>query len=98
MRINGRDRRKPTVVRDSEDADAAVIVLDVLHQPVDRVVSVGTLIDTLCIFRIAHWPSHHELAFRTVPSANILRHKDVAVSGQVDRKSTRLNSSQIPLS
>ena len=45
MRIDQRHQRQEAVVGDPQDADFAVALGDVLHQPVDGVVGVGGMID-----------------------------------------------------
>ena len=45
MRIHQRHQRQKAIVRDSKDADFAVALGDILHQPVDGVVGIGGMID-----------------------------------------------------
>ena len=78
MRVDQRHQRQEPVVRDAEDADLAVALGHVLHQPVDRVVGVGGVIDRRRILRPAQRPVHHVVAFGAVLAADVLDDADVA--------------------
>lgn len=78
MRVEERHQRQKAVVGDAEDADLAVGLGDVLHQPVDRVVGVGRVIDRRRVQRTAQRPIHHVVAFRSVLPADVLHDADVA--------------------
>ena len=75
--------REPAGIGDPEHAHAAVVVLHVLHQPVDRVVGVGSLVDRLGIGRRARGPDHHEIPLGLVSAPDVLEGEEVAVIGQV---------------
>ena len=83
VRFEQGHHRQPARVGDAQHADAAVVVLHVLDQPVDRVVRVGALVDGLGLTRVPRSPDHHERPLRLVPAANVLEDEDVAVVGQV---------------
>ena len=78
MRVDQRHQRQEPVVGNAEDADLAVALGSVLHQPVDRVVGVGGVIDRRRVLRPAQRPVHHVVAFRAVLAADVLHHADVA--------------------
>ena len=78
MRIDQRHQGQKAVVGDAEDADLAVALRDVLHQPVDRVVGVGGVIDRRRVLRAAQRPVHHVVALGAVLAANVLDHANVS--------------------
>ena len=82
VRLGERHRRQPARVADAEHADAAVVVRDLLQQPVDGVVRVRRLVHRLRVVRIAARPRHHERAFRLVAPADVLVGEGVPVVGQ----------------
>ena len=73
-----RHQRQEAVVGDPEDADAAVALRHVLHQPVDGVVGVGRVIDRRRVLRPAQRAVHHVVALGAVLPAHVLDHADVA--------------------
>jgi len=79
MRLDRRHDRRPPVVRHAEHADAAVVVADVLDQPVDGVVGVGAFIDRLRVAGLAGGTLHHEVALGPELPANVLVNEDVAL-------------------
>ena len=83
MRIEQRDRRRPTVVRDAHDPDASVVVRDVLDQIIDRVVCVGALVRRLRIAFIARRTEHLENTLGICAAANILIDENVTVLYQL---------------
>ncbi len=62
--------------------DLAVRLGHVLHQPVDRVVGVGRVIDAARVERPAQRAGHHVVALRSVLAAHVLEHADVAVGDE----------------
>ena len=78
MRIDERHQRQEAVVGDAEDPDLPVALRNVLHEPVDRVVGVGRVIDRRRVLRPAQRTVHHVVAFRAVLAADVLDHADVA--------------------
>ncbi len=64
----------PTVVRGAGDPGAAVVIGDVLDQPVDGVPGVGGLVDAFGVVRLVGRAAHDECAFRLEPPANVLLH------------------------
>ena len=78
MRVDERHQRQEPVVRDAEDADVAVGFRHVPHEPFDRVVRVGRVIDRRRILRSVQRPVHHVVAFRSVLAADVLDDADVA--------------------
>ena len=71
--------REEAGVGHAEDADAAVVVGDVLEQPLDRVVGVAGLVHPGRIRRIVERPVHEELPLAAVAAADVLGDEDVAV-------------------
>jgi hypothetical protein len=78
VRIHQRHQRQKAVVGNAQDADLAVALRNVLHQPVDGVVGVGGVIDRRGILRPVQGAVHHVVAFGAVFAANVLHHADVA--------------------
>ena len=68
-----------TFVRAAEHSHLAVALGHVLHEPVDRVVRVGRMIDGARVQRSLERPGHHVVAFRPILAAHVLEHADVAV-------------------
>ena len=77
MRIDERHQRKESVVRDAEDPDLAVALRDVLHQPVNRVVGVGRVIDGRRIQRSVQRTVHHVVPLGSMLAPNVLHDADV---------------------
>ena len=82
VRIHQRHQRLVAVVADADNADAAVAFRHMLHQPIDRVVCVGAVVDLGRIERIADQRAvHHIRALRAVLAADVLDDADVAALG-----------------
>ena len=79
MGIDERHYDCKSFVRAAHHADAPVGLRYVLHEPVDRVVGVGRMIDGAVVQRPSQRPRHHVLAFRPVLAAHVLIHADVAI-------------------
>src|SRR5256714_2820034 len=71
-----------SVVRNAIHAHFAVVVGDVLHQPVDAVVRVGGLVSRLLIGQIAWRRKDPERALGFESPAQVLEHEDVSVLHQ----------------
>ncbi len=82
MRVDQRHRRHHAVVAGAGDADAAVGARDVLHQPIDRVVGVGRMVDAAGVERPGQRPLVHIGAARAVLAAHVLIGEDVAGAQQ----------------
>ncbi len=78
MRIDECHQRQKSVVRNAEDAHFAVALRNVFHQPVDRVIGVGGMIDRRGIQRAAQGARHHVIAFGAILAADVLDNADVA--------------------
>ena len=78
MRIDECHERQEPVVRDAEYSDASIALGRVLHQPVDRVVGIGCVIDRGGIQPSVQRTIHHVVAFRPVLAADVLHDPDVA--------------------
>ena len=76
--------RVETRVRDAPHTDPAVVVGDVLDEPVDRVERVGALVDVggAGLLRLVR-PHVDEFTLRHPAAANILVHDDVALGAEV---------------
>ena len=86
MRIHQRHQRRKSIVRNSQNADLPIALRHILHQPVDRVISVGRMVDRRRIQRPVQRPVHHIVAFRSVLAAHVLHHADVsALHNHFDR-------------
>ena len=81
-RVGARDRRGgvKTWVGDAENPDAPVVALDVLDEPVDRIVRIGRFIDVGGAWRPGQLrPDVLEGALAHVAAAHVLEHQDVPV-------------------
>ena len=95
MRVEHGDRGQPAGITDAEHADAAVVALHGLQQPVDGVVRVRRLVDRLRVVRIAGRAGHDERAFRLEPPANVLEREGVPVVDEfLERSSRKLRSAR----
>src|SRR5206468_59091 len=56
MGVDERHQRQESIVRDAKDADLPVALGDVFHEPIDRVVRVGRVIDRRRILRPVQRP------------------------------------------
>src|ERR1700732_2708897 len=83
MRIDHSHGDEKTVVGDSVEAYAAVIVRNIFYQPVDRVVGVRAFVDSLGVALLMQRAKHDELTFGAIAAANILKRKDIALPSQV---------------
>jgi len=79
LRLDRRHDRRPAGIGDTEHADASVVALHVLEQPVDRVVGIGALVQRLRVARRARRALHHERAFGSELAADVGEHEDVAL-------------------
>ncbi len=79
VRVDERHERQEPVVRDPEDAHLPVGLGHVLHEPVDRVVGVGGVVDGRRVERPVQRPVHHVVALGSVLAAHVLHDADVAV-------------------
>ena len=78
MRIDERHQGKEAVVRDPQDADLAVALGDVLHEPVDGVLGIGRMIDGRRILRAAQRAIDDVVPLGAVLAADVLHDADVA--------------------
>ena len=78
VRMDHRHQGQKPVVGDAQDADLAVALGNILHQPVDGVVGVGRLVHGRRILRPVQGPVHHVVALGAVLAADVLDHADVA--------------------
>ena len=87
MRVDHSHRRVEAGIGDAPLPRLAVVVGDVLHQPVDRVVGVAAFVDVFRAVLYGHVRTHvDELALRTHASANILVGEDEQVFGELTRR------------
>ena len=71
-------QRGEAIIGNAQDADLAVALRHVLHQPVDGVIGVGGVIDRRGVERAVQRPGHHVIAFGTMFATHILDDPDVA--------------------
>src|SRR5580704_2383447 len=86
MRFEHTHHREPAAIGDANEASAAVVVWDVVYEPVDGVVGVRSFVNARCFgsaIGIANGTLHNEGAFGTVASANILEDKNVVVGNHL---------------
>ena len=77
MRIHESHQRQKSIVGDSQNANFAVRLRNILHQPIDGVVGIGGVIDWSGVLRAMERAVHHVIAFRLVFAAYVLHHADV---------------------
>ncbi len=82
VRVKKGERGRQSVVGNTVHADVPVVVRHVFHEPVDRVVGVGSLVGGLGIAEVDPG-GKIERAFGFEASAKILDDEDVAVLGQL---------------
>jgi hypothetical protein len=78
VRVHERREGEEPVVGDAEDSDAAVRLREVLHEPVDRVVRVGGVVDLRRVQRPAEGAVHDVVALGAVLAPHVLDDADVA--------------------
>ena len=78
MPVDAGHRGVEARIRDTVDADAAIVVRHVLDQPIDRVVSVGRLINLVALLVRDVGPHIFINALAHVPAAHVLVNEDVA--------------------
>ena len=79
MRIDPGHCGEKARIRDTERTGSSIVVGDVLQEPLDCVVGVGSLIYAFRIRRVAQRPLHDELALTPIPPTYILKDEDVAI-------------------
>ena len=72
MRIHQRHQRQEAIVGDAQKSNLAVAFRNILHQPVDGVVSVRSVIHRRGILRPVQRPVHDVVALRAVLAAHVL--------------------------
>ena len=82
MRINHPHRGVEARIRNAEHSHLTVVARHILHQPVDRVVSVRAFVRVLRSLVRIEGPHVHVVALRAVAPAHILRHEDEPVLRQ----------------
>ena len=83
MRVDHSHGDEKAVIGNAVEADAAVVVRDIFHEPVDGVVGVRAFVHTLGIARVMQRAKHDELPFGAVAPANILKREDVTIRNHV---------------
>ncbi len=78
MRMNHRHQRKKSVIRNPQHAHLPIRLGNILHQPVNRVVSIGRLVHWSRIQRPMNRPVHHIVALAPILPANILHHANIS--------------------
>ncbi len=78
MGIDECHQGQKSIVGNAEDADLAVALRNIFHQPFDGVVGVGGMIDRCGIQRAAQRARHHIVALGAVLAADVLDNADVA--------------------
>ena len=81
--INAGGHGEKTRVGDTEDSHAAVVVRNVLEEPVHGVISIGAFVNELRIAVISHRTAHDESALRFEAAANILENKNVTAGSEL---------------
>ena len=90
MRIDHAHRRVEAGIGDAEHANVAVVVRNVLHEPVDGVVGVGALVD---FFRALVWIERADvnvITFGAIAAADVLRDEDELVLRQFAEGAERI--------
>ena len=77
VRVDHARRRVKARIGNAHHADFAVVVRHLLHQPIDRVVGIGALINVPRPgLHLLVWTHVDKFAFRTVAPAHVLQHED----------------------
>ena len=91
MRIDDARRSVKPGIRNAPDAHLAVIVGDILQQPVHRVVHVAAVVHVVLRFFVVNVRPHfQERAFRHVASAHVLKNENVPRALEFVRRPQRL--------
>src|SRR4051812_37228199 len=78
MRIDQCHEWQESVIGDSENPYLAIAFRNILHQPVDGVISIGSVIDRCGIEWAVQWAIHHVITLGVVFSAHVLHYPDVS--------------------
>jgi hypothetical protein len=78
MTIDAGHRRVKPGIRDAVDADAAIVIRNILDQPIDRVVSVAGFVNLVSLFVGDVWPHIFVFAFAHIAPAHVLIDEDIA--------------------
>src|SRR5579884_891649 len=79
MRVNLAHEGREAEVRRADRANPAIGLRGILHQPVDRVVSIRRFIDPAVIERPDDRPRHDESALRSMQAADVLDGDYIAI-------------------
>jgi len=83
MRVDRADERQPAGIGYTGDANFAIVIGYMLHQPVDGVPGVGAFVDRAGMRFVSQWLMDLHGAFGFVFAADVLHDEDVAVLGHV---------------
>src|SRR5215510_1023295 len=88
VRIDDTHRNIKTRIRDAPHADTAIMVWNVLEQPLDRVVSVTAFVNLgRALLSRDIGTCIDELSFRHYPPAHVLINEDITFLGHLHRRS-----------
>src|SRR5437764_13220592 len=91
MTVDAGHRSVEAGIRNAVNADSAVVIRDLLDQPINRVVGVAGLVDLVPFLVWDVGPHVFILAFAHVTAAHVLVNKDVALAReQLIRSQRRL--------
>ena len=83
VRIDQRHQRGEAGIGGAGDRDLAVGFRHILHQPVDRVIGVGAIVDIGLVERATQRTGHDIVALRPVQAAHVLIDADIAVIDEI---------------
>ncbi len=83
MRVDFGGQREKSKVRRTDRADPAVRLRNMLNQPIDGVVRIGTLVDARMVERSDDRTVHDELPFGMMHAADVLVDPDVIIVDKV---------------
>jgi len=86
MRMDETHQDGETVVARAHGGDFAVALGHVVHQPLDRVVGIGRMIDPGIIELPGKRPVHDVRSFGLIFTAHVLGHDDIALCGQFAKR------------
>src|SRR5205823_2380868 len=73
-----RHQRQETVVRNAENSDPAIAFRNILHQPIDGVISIGGMVHRGWVQGAVQGASHHIVALGAVLAAHVLDRPNVS--------------------
>ena len=96
VRVDARESREPAAIRNAEHADLAVVVRQLLHQPVDGVVRISRFVGTGRIPGVVLCAIGDKGAARAIATAHVFGHEDVAVLREFGVRRRKRGRAELP--